>query len=152
MNKIMTGYCSWCFKKGKHDLRDSHWYSKNEYICRNCGYFVVKCSVAGCNEMAKGRLTKDQVSELEKMAGKDGRKWLSKLRDNWKGEFCAQHNGTVPDFKMLNKSVKTLDLYPNLLKSKHINKEHFTPLTVKSTNLLPGVKRFKSPLVQNLLS
>ncbi len=119
MTKTVKAYCSWCYKKGKHELCDTHWYSKNEYICENCKSFVVKC--VACNEMAKGRFTDKQISELEKLAGDKGRKWISKLSDNWKDMFCAQHNGTISDFKLLTKRVNTLDKYPDLLKAKHIN-------------------------------
>jgi len=127
MTKIVTAYCSWCYTRSKHKLCDTHWYSRNEYICKNCGSYVVKCSV--CDEMAKSRLNEKQISELEKLAGKKGRKWISKLSDNWKDMYCAQHNGTIADFKTLSKRVKTLDKYPDLLEPKHTNMKKTTTIT-----------------------
>ena len=112
-------YCSWCYEMGYHDHYDNHWYTKNEYVCRNCGRFVVECTA--CKNMAKGRLSNEQIKELEKLAGKDGRRWIATLGDKWKNEYCAQHDGTVPDFKSLKKTVQSLDLYPDLLNSKYTN-------------------------------
>lgn len=71
--------------------------------------------------MARGRLTDKQVAQLKEQAGEKGRSWLSTLGDNWKNAFCAQHDGTVSDFKVLTKKVARLDQYPNLLKSQHTN-------------------------------
>jgi hypothetical protein len=119
MRNIVTGFCSWCYQKGKHDICDTHWYTKNEYVCRKCGCFVVECTA--CKNMARGRLTDEQVSQLKKQAGKEGRRWVQTLGDNWKNEYCAQHDGTIPDFKTLSQEVDRLDLYPKLLKSRHVN-------------------------------
>jgi hypothetical protein len=121
MQDISTGFCSWCFKKGKHDLLESHLHTKNEYVCRNCKNIVVKCTY--CNNMAMGRFTNNQVRLLEKNAGEKGRKWIETLSDNWKNECCALHDGTLPDFKVGTKKIDRLNLYSKtiLIKSKHYN-------------------------------
>lgn len=123
MSDVVTAFCSWCYKRGKHDLLDTHWYTKNEYVCKECECIGVECTA--CKNMAKGRLTDRQVAQLKKLAGKKGRSWVKRLGDNWKNEYCAQHDGTVPDFKTLTKKVDRLDQYPDLLKSKHVNMTKF---------------------------
>ncbi|MBT4028990.1 MAG: DUF726 domain-containing protein [Planctomycetes bacterium] len=115
----VTAFCSWCYQKGKHDLHDTNWHTKNEYVCRNCECFVVECTA--CKNMAKGRLTDKQVAQLKKQVGKKGKRRLSALGDNWKNEFCAQHDGTVSDFKELTKRVARLDQYPDSFKPQHTN-------------------------------
>lgn len=119
MSDIDNVFCSWCYREGKFDLHETHWYTKNEYICRKCKRFVVECTV--CENMAKGRFTDKQVAQLEKYAGKKGRSWAMTLGDNWKNWYCAEHDGTVPDFKTLTMKVDTLDQYWKVLESKHRN-------------------------------
>ena len=127
MSKILTGYCSWCYKKGKHDLHDIHWYTKNEYVCRNCANFVVECTI--CKNMAKGRFNSTQIVQMDEKAGKKGRSWITKLGDKWKNEYCAQHDGTIPDFKVLTNTVDKLDQYEDLLKSQHVNMKKIGTIT-----------------------
>jgi hypothetical protein len=124
-----TAYCSWCNKKSKHDLHDTHWYTKNEYVCRNCECIVVECRVPKCKNMAKGRFTEDQVTSLEKQAGKKGRPLIKRLGDKWKNEYCSEHDGTVPDFKALTKKVDRLHQYPELLKSEYVNMKKVGTIT-----------------------
>lgn len=130
MTKSLTAYCSWCYTKSEHDLCSEQWYSKNEYKCRNCGCYVVKCSI--CNEMAKGRLNDEQIEQLEKLDKKNDRKWFNKFNDGRKKIFCAQHDGTISDFELLTTRIKTIDEYQNIFKTKHIN-------MVKTTKLAAGV-------------
>lgn len=127
VKEVVTAYCSWCYQKGEHQRHRSHWVAKNEYVCRRCKKFTVECSA--CDEMAKGRLTENQIEELENDHGTGIRTWINKRIGNWSNFFCAQHDGTVPDFDAISKKASRLSQYVGLLEAKHRNYQKIGQIT-----------------------
>lgn len=117
-NKFKYGYCSWCYQLSKQKLHEENILTKNVYKCVKCKNLTVECTA--CKNMAKGPLTEKQKEELEKNS-ENNRGFLSKLGDNWKNEFCAEHDGSIADFTKLNSKIKRLDEYFDLFQPKSVN-------------------------------
>ena len=92
--KTEEGYCSTCFKKTKHKLVQQNYLRRNTYKCTNCGALTLMCRL--CNNFTNG-----------------SRKWDD--------ELCAEHNGEIANFTMLNHKLDNLEDYEILFKRESIN-------------------------------
>lgn len=91
-------YCSWCFEKHRRDLREhKHALRRNVYRCLGCKKFSVKCLGPSCENMAMAQLK------------------------NKKRLFCAEHDGTIANFKTLNAKIPALSYYKRILKRNKRN-------------------------------
>ena len=63
-------YCSWCFKKTKHEKIQQNYVRRNVYQCSKCLERTLHCRVPGCDEMARGH-------------------------DIYDDERCAYHSGLI---------------------------------------------------------
>ena len=91
-------WCSWCHKKTTHRLVERNYLSRNEYKCSSCGNYTVQCRY--CKNMATFKPSNQQ---------KDG--FVSSIKENWASELCAEHDGTISDFKKLNQKLSDLEEY-----------------------------------------
>ena len=82
------GFCSWCFERTRHTLKIYNTLRRNIYECGKCHQKTVECRY--CKNMARG--------------GK------------WDDECCAVHDGSIADFKTLNKSLPDITKWRLLTK------------------------------------
>ncbi len=93
MEKARTAYCSWCFKKKKHNLVEQNKLRRNVYECTGCKKRTLKCRY--CSNMAKG--------------GK------------WDGELCAEHDGSIASFEKLDMQLDDILDYRELFEREKWN-------------------------------
>ena len=53
----VRAYCSWCYKKTKHQLEEESLISRDIYQCCSCKNYTLKCRY--CSEMARGKPSDD---------------------------------------------------------------------------------------------
>ena len=95
-------WCSWCHHKTTHRLVKKNYLTRNEYKCSSCGNYTVQCRY--CKNMATFKPSNHQ---------KIG--FLSSIKKNWASELCAEHDGTISDFKKLDQKLTGLEEYEVIL-------------------------------------
>ena len=93
MKTSQIGYCSWCFVKSRHKLLIDNILMRNVYQCSKCEKNTLECRY--CKHMARG--------------GK------------WDDECCAVHDGSIADFKTLNKSLSDVTKWKLITKRSGTN-------------------------------
>lgn len=93
---MIEGYCSYCFKKTLHKLKEKNYVRRNVYECSNCKNRTLLCTVPNCDNFAKGG-------------------------DKWDDKFCAEHSGLISAFDVLDKKLNSIEEYKILLEKKSIN-------------------------------
>lgn len=94
MLKVVTGYCSHCFKLAPHVLEEQNYIRRNVYKCSSCKERTVQCR--RCQNMAR-------------------------TSKSWDSEFCAEHDGTIANFDTLNERLEDITDYPALFQRKDLN-------------------------------
>ena len=98
-------YCSWCLKHSVHNVKEENTFSRNIFTCTTCKNHTVTCRAPSCNEMAKEKPKDYKVQQSQKKS------IFKKIQTNWSCEFCAQHDGTIPNFKNMSMRVDNPSQY-----------------------------------------
>jgi hypothetical protein len=133
-SKSLKQYCSWCFQKTTHTLYEKNYLRRNVYKCSNCNNYTLECRV--CKNMAKGSPADEVAKEYDKNLIK---KFFQKTAENWDNEFCAEHDGTIANFDVLNNRFNDLEEYEILFKNKKFN---FVKLTAMTGGMIGGAVLF----------
>lgn len=103
----VKAFCSWCFKKTKHELIGKKILIRNAYKCTSCQNQTLICRY--CSEMAKGKPS-DQTLATMKLNG------LRKFTQSWDNELCAEHDGSIASFSKLDMKISDITEYKNIFK------------------------------------
>ncbi len=101
-------YCSWCFKKTKHQLIERNYLRRNDYQCKSCGNYTVQCRL--CQNMATHKPKKHEYKKITDV-----------LTENWASEFCAEHDGTIASFDRLEDKLTDISEYECLFETDKWN-------------------------------
>jgi len=88
-----TSYCSWCFQRTEHALVEQNYLTRNIYRCCRCKKKTVECRY--CRNKARAGL--------------------------WDDELCAEHDGTIANFKNLEAQFEDILDYPKIFKREKAN-------------------------------
>lgn len=88
-------YCSWCFNKSNHVLREHNQLRRNIYGCDHCLKRTLECRY--CNHMARGS------------------------EDGWDDELCAEHAGEIASFERLGLQLDDLSGYARIFERDSVN-------------------------------
>lgn len=124
----MRAYCSWCFRKTYHDLKETCQFSRDVYQCRECSNLTVECRY--CKNMARGKqqvLNEQEVIAQQQAIEEGG--WVKRkvtglqknMAKNWTNELCAEHDGTIASFDNLAVQINDLSEYKTLFKREKWN-------------------------------
>ena len=108
MSKHEFQYCSWCFQKTRHELVEQNYLRRNVYQCAACQNYTVQCRA--CDAMARGKPKASSAKGL-----------VAKQKEAWDNELCAEHDGLVPDFRLLNSKLDDLSTYRKIFKRRRLN-------------------------------
>lgn len=103
-------YCSWCFTKTRHKLIEEHTLKSNIYQCSQCEGLTQECKALQCKHMAQGSKPTEQAAP-----------YWQKVKDSLPDLFCAEHNGSIPNFKTLKEKLKDIDDYERIYSQKSSN-------------------------------
>lgn len=87
----MNEYCSWCFRKSIFSLLERNNFSRNIYICGECGRRAVKCKKLGCSNMAQA--TEAHIDS-----------------------FCAEHDNAQISFEYRDKLLVEISDFESIFK------------------------------------
>jgi len=104
-------YCSWCFKKTNHVLKERGVVSRHTYICEECENHTIPCRI--CDHMARGALRESQLKELDSKT--------KRLFGSWSDHLCAEHNGAIASFESLSIKLDDIDRYADIFIRKSVN-------------------------------
>lgn len=108
INKLrISGYCSNCFEYTEHKFVKYNKLSRDVFQCLNCKSKTIKCRL--CNNFAKTSTKK-----------------FFKLNDF----LCAEHDGSIANFKYLNVKLQNLDDYHKIFKRDVINIKKVSKISV----------------------
>ena len=95
-DKFENQYCSWCYNKTVHRLVERNYLTRNDYQCTSCKNYTVQCRY--CQNMCK-----------HKPGDADADGYLSKLKEGWASECCAEHDGEIANFENLNMRLDDIE-------------------------------------------
>jgi hypothetical protein len=112
---IMLSYCSWCYEKTEHSLKEQHFLTRNVYQCNKCNNFTLKCRF--CDNMARGNpkecIEDNNLSFLRNI--------MKTVGENWSNELCAEHDGSIASFDNLSMRLDDLEDYKFIFKRDKYN-------------------------------
>lgn len=106
----LCAYCSWCYEKTYHTLKNDNLIARHDYQCQKCENFTVQCRMLNCTNMAAGRA---------KVSYEDS--FFRSLKANWTNEFCAEHAGAIANFEKLSLRLNDLAHYQLLFENSKFN-------------------------------
>lgn len=108
----VRAYCSWCYKKTKHQLEEESLISRDIYQCCSCKNYTLKCRY--CSEMARGKPSDDTTDETHSSG-------ISKFMQFWNHELCSEHDGSVASFSKLTMKLDDITDYEKIFKREKYN-------------------------------
>jgi hypothetical protein len=111
MNQQSKAYCSWCCEQTNHELVEDSILVRNLYKCSSCFNYTLECRY--CKHMAKGKPNNEHTADKYRV--------LEKLSDLWDSELCAEHDGTIASFRMLNAKLASIDEFKTIFDREQKN-------------------------------
>lgn len=126
MDRGVTAYCSWCFKKTIHQLNGAGW-KDSTYSCSNCNNPTKSCLAPTCSDFARN---------LEFLPKKLSVEEFGKPLDYYRNVYCAQHSGILPSFESLYQKIDDLGDYETFKTNKKHNLRKYTDRALFYTVML----------------
>jgi len=113
--RSVTAWCSWCGEHCDHILSIKRRWGRSTYECQSCGLNTIPCRF--CSNMAKAALNStDNIAP-------SAQEWAPAqfFERNWNDEFCAEHDGSMPNFERANDRIRELGEFRRLMKPRQRN-------------------------------
>jgi pimeloyl-ACP methyl ester carboxylesterase len=136
----VESWCSWCGEFSRHTLFQEYRVGRSTYQCTACELLTVKCR--HCDNMARAALGESQPPEEEGeredkgLVGSSFKRVSRFFKENWHNEFCAEHDGSMPDFTKAKARIHELAEFKQLMKPR---KKNLYGLTKKAGVVAGGV-------------
>lgn len=114
----IKAYCSWCLEKTWHGIDQANGLTRHDYRCNNCTNFTLKCRMPTCSHMATHKPSEVNAKTYSEL-----------ISQNWASEFCAEHDGTIPDFETLNERLSDISDFKHLYKKEKFNAKAASQMT-----------------------